>query len=653
MHLQGNELTDPIRQFNDYGFTMCSTISGIKCSEYNYLGYPCRLFDISNHTVGDVWYDGHFHHYDNSLSMYYTLPDGKTVASVEDVGKTGSGPETGGKEVPGYIALYHAVTGTSNNGFCEGSDDARPLEQVVHDFNPKGLKYRNYYYNSDRGHRYILNLRNNEVYTRFYSRQDINSQDAVAQDDKHTNYKADPAYFVPNQEMLKEGEDAKSLQPGNDPEVTNARYHIRGNGDRTWSPALDSANLAASASSIDNIEAGPKGIQPADLSKPGTAVFKVEGANVITGLKIHGLASLSSGGSAASIAVSTNAGHSWNDVWKASKAGENSIDLKLVKEVNASYEVLVKVTLLSAELSGVNFETITEINAHTQPMLKLGKNIVYVGDGEQTESIVLWPELHLDHYKEFVSDEKNIKTRPNNGWLGCLAPATFGEGYIVFKVDSPTDITSLNYGARMYNRDKSHIDYLHSFDGGKTWTKDFTYSDCKGPWDVIHYETVTNVPEGTRSVLFKYFMTPGTKPGKAEGTFFGQCSLYSCRMEVNHKLAVPADVAKQRVEVTFDWQERQKDYSTVKRSHTEVVHHLPCTYTINVGGYDQPIVDSLTVNLKGARQDVKLWLLRRQGCWRQQVGRPVGHLWQESCRRQALHPLRAFGDDIQSRRSGE
>ena len=28
MILHGMELTDPIRQFNDYGYTMCSTIAG-------------------------------------------------------------------------------------------------------------------------------------------------------------------------------------------------------------------------------------------------------------------------------------------------------------------------------------------------------------------------------------------------------------------------------------------------------------------------------------------------------------------------------------------------------------------------------------------------------------------------------------------------
>src|ERR1043166_9604073 len=40
--LHGLELTDPIRQFNDYGYTMCSTISGINCSLWHNLGLPAN-----------------------------------------------------------------------------------------------------------------------------------------------------------------------------------------------------------------------------------------------------------------------------------------------------------------------------------------------------------------------------------------------------------------------------------------------------------------------------------------------------------------------------------------------------------------------------------------------------------------------------------
>ncbi len=582
MMVHGYALTDPIRQYNDYGFTMCSTISGIKCSTWNYMGYPCRYFDIGNHTVCDVWYEGRFHHYDNSLSMYYTLPDGKTIASVEDVGKTLAGPETNGKPVAGYIALYHAVTGTGPNGFCQGADTERPLSQIVGDFKPNVLKYRYYLYDQDRGHRYILNLRDGEVYTRFYSRQDAKSPNAVSQSEKSSGsgYKADPAYFVPNGTK--------------DPESSNPRYHIRGNGERTWTPILDSSHLAEEVYESTNIAASGNGLSTADTSKPGTAIFKVEGANVITSLKIRTDATGQAG-----LAISTTNGKDWKEIDGDIK------DLKLIDEVNGSYEVLVKVTLQpGASLKSIAFDTITEINAHTQPELHLGKNTVYVGAGDQSESIVVWPELKDGNYKKYVFEESNLATGKFNGWQGVLHYDEGGkEGYMIYKFDTPTDITSFTYGGRMYNRDaKSHIDFSHSYDGGKTWKQDYTFNDTKAPYDVIHYETVSDVPAGTKSVLLKYSLSgPGAWDIK-KGSM-GICSLYAIRMEVDHKLANPTTTP---VEVTFNWQERQKDYSTVKRSHTQVVDKLPGTYTIDVGGDDQPIVDSLTVNLKGSRPDVKV-----------------------------------------------
>src|SRR3954471_1977415 len=57
MDLHGYTHTDPIRQFNDYGFTMCSTISGINCSIWDYMGYKVRYYDIAVHTVPEVFYD--------------------------------------------------------------------------------------------------------------------------------------------------------------------------------------------------------------------------------------------------------------------------------------------------------------------------------------------------------------------------------------------------------------------------------------------------------------------------------------------------------------------------------------------------------------------------------------------------------------------
>ena len=610
--MHGYELTDPIRQFNDYGYTMCSTICGIKCSVFNYMGYPCRFWEIGQHTVPDVWYEGRFHHYDSSLSTVYTLPDGKTIASVEDIGATMAGPETDGKPVKGYIGLYHCVNSTSPNGYLEGADTERPLTHMgLECFNPRALHYQFQYYGQDRGHRYILNLRDGETYTRYYARRDANSPNAVEVEVRgsKTPFKTDPAYCVPNI-------GSNCDVPGKDPELAAWRLRIRGNGERVFTPILDEAHLAGAVSSAANIKALNPGLQPAVAGKAAEAVFKVEGANVITSLKIRALLATAGAEDAASIAVSVTNGLQWKEVWKADKAGDANVDLKLINEVNGSYEILVKVALLArakpedARLKSIAFEAVTEINSKTQPMLHVGRNTVYVGTGEQTESIVYWPDFRLDAYKAFTVDTKNVRTKDTSKRDQMLAQQDpKEEGYVVFRVDAPTDITSVNYGGRLSNRgEKSHIDFLHSFDGGKTWKQDYSCTDTKPPWDIIHYETVTNIPAGTRSVLLKYSLfSPGTaaaavEDDRDEAAQPEYASLYAVRMEVNHKLAAPSQTP---VEATFAWSERQQDYTLVKRSHTQLVDHFPMTYAINVGGADHPIVDSLTVNLKGARPDVK------------------------------------------------
>jgi len=171
-----------------------------------------------------------------------------------------------------------------------------------------------------------------------------------------------------------------------------------------------------------------------------------------------------------------------------------------------------------------------------------------------------------------------------------------GEAHIVYRLDAPGDISRLTYGGRLYNRAaKSHIDLLHSFDGGKTWIKSWTLSDTQPPWDVIHYETV-DVPKGNRSVLVKYVLSCPQEGGT------DKCSIYAVRMEADY---LPADATFKPIQVTFCWSQRQKDRSLVERSHTQVVDKVPFRYTINVGGDDHPVMNFLRVGLLGSDVDSK------------------------------------------------
>ena len=582
MVLHGLEVTDPIQQFNDYGYAMCSTVSGINCAIFGAMGLPIKFWDIAVHTVMEVEYDGKYHMIDDDFTGIYTLCDGHTLAGVDEIGQEGACAASNWKVEPGHIAKYHCLTATSPNGELTGGD-GKTLPYMAGRFAPTALKFRDYLNHWNLGHRYSLNLRENEVYTRYYHRLDADSPNAIPQPKNSKTYRSDPAYFVPDPIGC------KLFDLDTDPGVG---FNIRGNGIRTYAPDLSALALPKSAWSIAGVKANPAGVVPAAAGQAGSVIFRVEGANVITSLKIHAEITRRTATDKTEIAISTDNGLNWKEVYAADQTGKRPVDLKLIPEVNGTYAVLVKVSLLGqaaatdVALQSIQFETITEINRLTQPKLRLGKNTVYVGTGEQTETIVVSPDLTPDHFKDEMV-EGNVTNASPEAYAGMVfAPIPNVEGYMVYKIDAPTDITRFTYGGRLYNRgQKCHIDFRHSFDNGKTWIQAYSLTDTTSPWDVIHYETVTNAPAGTRRVLFKYTLTGGNARS---------CSIYAVRMEAH---STPVEVKFKPLEVTYTWKEVQKDYTTVERSHVQRVDQVPFTYTINVGGADHPVMESLRVNL--------------------------------------------------------
>jgi hypothetical protein len=465
---------------------------------------------------------------------------------------------------PGHVAKYHCLTATSVKGFLTGADTIRSLDEEYRCFNPNGLKRRDYFYDWDYGHRYILNVREGEKYTRHYKGMGERRE-----------------FYIPNTN-------------GKDPELVNKRYRLRGNGLWTYELEMTARGLAA-AHSHRNVAATPGGLSPAAAGEPAELVYKINSANVATSMELLPSFRRATEEDRVAITVSTDNGVRWREIPLEVTIGQSSSKLTLVEEVNGAYEILIKVSMRAAKspadvtLRSLAIHTITALNSKTQPRLHVGKNTVYVGAGEQTDSIVFWPELQNDKYKSMVVEEKNVKSaKQHPGYMGVLHPAKANEdAYVVYRIDAPRDIVKLTYGGRFYNRaPKSHIDMLHSFDGGKSWQKSWSLTDTAMPWDVIHYETVA-VPASAKSVLVKYLMN--TPEPKVSG-----CSIYAVRMEANCK---PAEAAAKPVAVTFAWNEVQKDRSLVKRSHTEVVEKWPATYTINVGGEDHPVMESLAVSV--------------------------------------------------------
>ena len=152
-----------------------------------------------------------------------------------------------------------------------GCDTIRSLADEYRCFNPRGLKFRYYFNNWDLGHRQILNLRQHEIYTRYYHRLDADSPNAISQNDKRREFKADPAYYIPNEKT------------GLDPESVNPRYRICANGLRDWSPVLTTEGLAQQAYTTLGVQAAESGIQPVKVGKPGGVQDEVEVLTSVNG----------------------------------------------------------------------------------------------------------------------------------------------------------------------------------------------------------------------------------------------------------------------------------------------------------------------------------------------------------------------------------
>lgn len=563
--LHGQELTDPIRQFNDYGYTMCSTVAGINCGIWHHLGLPVKFWDISLHTVSEVFYADRWHMYDNSMSAVYTLCDGVTIAGVEEIGQDGACAASGGRREAGHIAKYHCLNATSPNGFLSGADTPRDLAQEYRCFRPSGLKHRWYYHNWNWGHRYVLNVREGEAYTRYYH-----------------SLGTSPEFYVPNRN-------------GKDPEAANPRYRIRGNGVWTFEPPLTPAEFPRCVQSADGIQAvAPAGLQPSQPGATAFAVFKVQSANVTTSQEIDADFVRQNAADAAAIEISTTNGLTWTRVWQAESTGRLRAQLPLIDQVNGAYEILVRVSLRAAatasdvRLESLKITTTTMLNSKTQPALRLGKNTVHVGAGDPSDTIVLWPELQRDRYKPWVVAERNLGTRAEHpGYTGVLfAAQPQEEAFMVYRLDAPADMTRLVYGGRFYNRaPQAEIRLAHSLDDGQTWVETYALTSTEPPWDVVHYETVDALPPGTRSALVRYRLQASQAGPTA-------CSIYAVRMEANH---VPIAPGFRPLDVTFRWNEVQPDRSLVARSHRQRIDQVPFRYTLDTAGADHPIVDSLQV----------------------------------------------------------
>lgn len=594
----GRHIIDPILHYNSYGAMNCGIVSSLNITSWLQLGYRGRYIQLGDHTVSEVsWDDGAvWHLFDSSMSIFCYNHAG-TVASCEDIKQPLGCELSSGKVEPGHCYYYHYAPQCGSHsgptGWRMAADDpvgyGRTLEAGASSYTD-GYSVDRYCQMARWGHRYVLNLRRGESYTRYWEPLD----DARNAGDPATN---DPDYFRP-------------MANGSDPDDQHGLNNIRGNGLWTFAPELseprcaelfyDSANIALGGSD----SAGAR-LRPAEARQPAFVVFHIAAANVITSMRIEAAARGRGDGSRLEAAVSRDAGLNWRTVWKADGRGAETVELKLRDEVAGWTHCWVKFEMRSGGppgdvgLDALRVTTITQLNRRTLPRLERGANRLVLLADEQLETVEIHPALHGGKYKETVVEAVDVFSdeQPDG-----MYKATLGAGVddklcsATWRLDVPTEIADFTVGAIVTNRSPSHfVSLRHSWDG-KRFEEFYRKQDGDFPFDkqVVHTFAGDEVPRGARTAWFR-----GEFYCRGGAATYGMPGLQDVLLRLRHR---PRAARFEPIEVTYEWTEHRAE-GDVRRRHVERVASLPHRWTIHVAGRRDPTMHSVRLNFQGEGPD--------------------------------------------------
>jgi hypothetical protein len=592
----GRNIWDPILHYNSYGSMNCGIISSLNIASWLELGYRGRYVQLGDHTVSEAsWDEGKtWHLFDSSMSVFCYNHAG-AVASCDEIQQAGACELSAGKSERGHDYYYHFAPACGSHvgptGWRFASDNpvefertlANGADSYMHNFSVD--RYCQY---ARTGHRYVLNVRPFESYTRYW--EPLDRPQRAGDSSAH-----DPDYFRP--------------VVGRDPDDPRGPQNIRGNGQWVFEPDLGARNWRESLYDESGLEAdsgrdAPK-IHPAQAGREAFAIFKITAANVITSMRIEADGVRRGAADRLKISVSPSAGMRWTPVWQAEKTGPQQARLALRDEVAGVTQCLVKIEILAgadkraAGLDRLKITTVTQLNRRTLPALSLGSNQVMLWADEQLETTEVWPALHAGAYKKTAAGEDSVSSaqEPDGFYKATLGAGVDGkECSVTWKLDVPTPIADVSYAVVSTNRSRdSYVSLQHSWDG-QTF-REFDRNAHDGfPFDkqVHHAIAGQDVPAGARQAQFRavFFCKSGAATYNMPG-------IQDLLFRVRHK---PRAAAFQPIEVTYQWTEHRTS-GDVGRSHTELVSALPHRWTINVAGRRDPTMNWVRVNLQGHGPD--------------------------------------------------
>jgi hypothetical protein len=568
------DVLDPISVFNSFGHCNCGIVSGLNNTFWLNMGWKARYVQLGDHTVCETsWDDGKTWHMFDASMAFYCFNDEGHVASVTEIEKN---PRF-------YLQNFAPEVGTNpvkdindHNGWRQASDFPvhykRTLANGWDSYKaPNSLSEYNLH--AQWGRRFVLNLRPQEHYTRYFGKLEGD---------------------VPTERLH------RPLKTGKDPEAQHGHLGIRANGIWEYAPDFRAAGAEQQVYSSQGLVWGDQrngfAVRPADSSAPGTLILKVTAANVVTSAKLLLNATREKPADRVEVEVSTSAGITYAPVWKAESVGVAvPAEIDLMSHVAGATEYLVKVRLsgAGAGLESAQLQTLTQINRASLPKLVRGTNRVQLTLGKQVETVQFQPSLLDGNHRKTVAEEKAIDVEKDLGFYKpLLRPAENGvTTHVTWELETPTPITGVDYGATVcVKSSKDRTTLLHSWDG-QSYSKDFEKTTDAAPFDLMINRALTDVPAGTQTAYFRYeFQT------ERNAKSYSGPGIQMARMTVEHAPRVPGFTP---IEATWCWVEH-RETGDVERRYTALVESPAQEFSINVGGFKDPTMKWVRLNLKGS-----------------------------------------------------
>jgi hypothetical protein len=552
---------DPIKLINVYGYGYCFQNRASAEALWEAAGLEARSAGISGHSIAEVFYDGAWHFLDTDQRGYCLLPDGKTIASIDQVCRD-------------PLGLIINQKNPSKPFFPYTRDPKVPYESKY-----LAASYfattRDNYYQHDKivlGHRMNVTLLPGMKLTRFF--------------------KGDGRWNIKNSTVSFEYK-IGYLDPRKGP-ADFVRGDGYGSGELLYQPDLTtrSEEYAAGVWQDANIKVGKKGLEPAEAGKAAWSVFRIRLPWVISGWATAYAGPARPAGAAVvsaelyrknvdvqqAIEVSTDRGKTWKNVWAPEDGAKtrHRVVIDLSEHVHAEYEYLLRVKLCGekggeARLEKLAISTGFQHNPRVYPALKPGANKMnfFLGDGTRTLEI----NPSLKSAGAFLKDVHSYK----GIWFrrGQITGKLGQTGEVVFELKPPQAGTCVSFHAGgglrrepygLNARDDIKIYYAEN--QPKDWK--LVYDDEFPKWAshwCYHGNGGAKLTPGTKKVYVKFTVRT-----------VSSASIQRIRLYLNWKPDGAEAMPKRGMRVTHGWTEGKR-----ARDFDRVIKKAPYEYVVKTG----------------------------------------------------------------------